>query len=81
MSRPSFLLIDEMSLGLAPLVVKRLAATVRCLKDKGVGIVIVEQFAEVALSLADRAMVMRLGKVAFNGPAEQLRMSPEALHA
>lgn len=81
MARPSFLLIDEMSLGLAPLVVKRLAATVRRLKEEGVGIIIVEQFAEVALSLADTAMVMRLGKVGFSGDADILRTDPKALHA
>ncbi|MEX0956711.1 MAG: ABC transporter ATP-binding protein [Rhizobiaceae bacterium] len=80
MSRPAYLLIDEMSLGLAPLIVKRLMSTIVQLKENGMGIVIVEQFTEVALALADCAIVMRLGKETFNGKAAELKSHPELLH-
>ena len=80
MARPRYLLIDEMSLGLAPLIVRRLVSTIEGLKARGMGIVIVEQFTEVALSIADTAVVMRLGGVTYAGPAQQLREDASRLH-
>ncbi len=77
MSRPKYMLIDEMSLGLAPLIVKRLVDTVSQLVDRGTGIVLVEQFTEVALSLADSVIVMRSGKVRFSGSADEIRQNPK----
>ncbi|MCC2109455.1 MAG: ABC transporter ATP-binding protein [Hyphomicrobiales bacterium] len=73
MCRPRYLLIDEMSLGLAPLIVKRLVLAIRELVARGVGVILVEQFIEVALSLADDAVVMRGGEVRYSGPAETLK--------
>lgn len=81
MSRPRYLLIDEMSLGLAPLIVKRLVAAITQLVEKGTGVVLVEQFTEVALSVADTALVMRTGTVRFSGNAQEIRERPEILDA
>jgi len=72
-SRPKYILIDEMSLGLAPLVVKRLMGVVGDLKSQGVGVILIEQFTELALGIADNAMVLRGGKVRFAGPAATLK--------
>lgn len=79
MCRPRYLLIDEMSLGLAPLIVKRLVATLRQLVAQGTGIILVEQFIEVALSLADDAVIMRSGEVRYSGPAAALKADRELL--
>lgn len=73
MARPQYLLIDEMSLGLAPLIVKRLVKTLEQLVQQGAGVLLVEQFTEVALSIADSVIVMRSGKVCYCGNAEFLR--------
>lgn len=81
MARPKYLLIDEMSLGLAPLIVKRLVRTIESLVDKGVGVILVEQFTEVALSVATSAVVMRTGDVRYSGPASEIRARPEILEA
>ncbi|GAC1311869.1 MAG: hypothetical protein NVSMB12_00870 [Acidimicrobiales bacterium] len=69
---PQILLIDELSLGLAPTVVQELLAVVQQLKDAGTTIVIVEQSVNVALSIADRAVWMEKGQVRFEGPATDL---------
>lgn len=81
MARPKYLLIDEMSLGLAPLIVKRLVRTIESLVDQGVGVILVEQFTEVALSVATSAVVMRTGDVRYSGPASEIRARPEILEA
>ncbi|MUN38842.1 MULTISPECIES: ABC transporter ATP-binding protein [Actinomadura] len=78
---PSVLLIDEMSLGLAPVIVKRLLPAVRQLADEGVAVLLVEQFATLALEIADTAHVLAGGRVTHSGPAAPLRKSPELLHA
>jgi branched-chain amino acid transport system ATP-binding protein len=69
---PSVLLADELSLGLAPLVVDRLFDAVRAAADRGVGVLLVEQHAVRALRLADRAYVLRRGRVELTGPAGDL---------
>jgi ABC-type branched-subunit amino acid transport system ATPase component/predicted MFS family arabinose efflux permease len=69
---PKVLLIDELSLGLAPIVVQQLLETVERLKETGLTIVIVEQSVNVALSVADRAVFMEKGQVRFEGPAREL---------
>lgn len=73
MCRPQFLLIDEMSLGLAPLVVKRLMGVVGDLKSRGVGVLLIEQFTDLALGISENAVVLRGGHACFNGPSAQLR--------
>lgn len=72
-SDPSVLLIDELSLGLAPLVVERLLVTVRAVADRGAGVLLVEQQVRNALEVADRAYVISKGRVALEGPTDELR--------
>jgi ABC-type branched-subunit amino acid transport system ATPase component/sugar phosphate permease len=69
---PEVLIIDELSLGLAPVTVQALLETVRELKDQGVTMLIVEQSLNVALEIADRAIFMEKGQVRFDGPAAEL---------
>ncbi len=73
MSRPRLLLLDEPSLGLAPKVLADVAELIRSINADGVGILLVEQNAHVALSLADHAYVMENGRVVLDGPAEELK--------
>jgi len=70
--RPRMLLVDEMSLGLAPIVVRRLMPVFRQLADEGVGVLLVEQYAALALDLGDRAYVLNRGEVVFDGPCAEL---------
>jgi branched-chain amino acid transport system ATP-binding protein len=76
---PKVLLLDEMSLGLAPLVVQRLIPLCRTLADGGVGVLLVEQFASLALSVGNTAYVMARGEVAYEGPSVELRADPSRL--
>ncbi|NBB47831.1 ATP-binding cassette domain-containing protein [Rhizobium sp. CRIBSB] len=78
--RPKFVLADEMSLGLAPLIVKRLMGVVERLAREGTGILLIEQFTAVALSLADHAIVMSRGRFAYSGEPDRLISEPDILH-
>jgi branched-chain amino acid transport system ATP-binding protein len=78
-SQPRFVLIDELSLGLAPVVLQRLIPTIRTVAHSGVGVLLIEQFATVALGLAERAYVMDRGRIRFSGHASDLRAAPELL--
>jgi ABC-type branched-subunit amino acid transport system ATPase component len=69
---PEILLIDELSLGLAPAIVERLLTLVEDLKARGQTMVIVEQSLNVALAIADRAIFLEKGEVRFEGPAQDL---------
>jgi branched-chain amino acid transport system ATP-binding protein len=80
-SKPKFVLIDELSLGLAPVIVKRLIPTIRKIADSGVGVLLIEQFATVALGLANGAHVMEGGKLRFSGLASELKKKPELLQS
>src|SRR5690606_3856076 len=73
LGRPKVLLIDEMSAGLAPVIVTRLMSAVRKLADNGLGVVLVEQFAALALAIGDRAYVMRRGRIVYDGDCAALR--------
>lgn len=77
MSRPQLLLLDEPSLGLAPLIVKEIFAIVRELKAQGVTILLVEQMANQALAVADRAYVLETGRFTLQGWAADLRRDPQ----
>jgi branched-chain amino acid transport system ATP-binding protein len=80
-SAPRFILIDELSLGLAPVIVSRLIPVLRTLAESGVGVLLIEQFAPIALSVANRAYVMEGGRVQYSGSAHELRERPELLHS
>jgi branched-chain amino acid transport system ATP-binding protein len=77
MSSPKILLLDEPSLGLAPLLVKTIFQTLREINAAGVTVVLVEQNARAALKLAHRAYVMELGRIVLEGPAAELMANPE----
>ena len=77
MSRPRLLLLDEPSLGLAPLMVERIFETIAELKRQGRTILLVEQNVHRALDIADRAYVMEAGRMTLDGPAEMLRRDPQ----
>lgn len=79
-ARPRFLLIDEMSLGLAPAVFTRLFPLVGALAESGVGVLLVEQFTHLALREASEALVIASGHVTYQGGAAQLAADPERLH-
>ncbi len=79
-SRPSVLLVDELSLGLAPIVVKRLVPTIESVAASGTGVLLIEQFAHVALSLAKTAYVLENGRIRYEGTAEELKSRPDVLH-
>ncbi|KPH81548.1 ABC transporter ATP-binding protein [Bosea vaviloviae] len=72
MSRPKLLLLDEPSLGLAPLIVKEVFAVIRQLREEGVTILLVEQMANLALTVADRAYVIETGRITLEGTGAQL---------
>ncbi len=72
MPEPRLLLVDELSLGLAPVVVMELLDVVRRLRNEGVGVVLVEQSAELALQVADRAVFLEKGETRFSGPAREI---------
>jgi branched-chain amino acid transport system ATP-binding protein len=80
-SQPRYVLIDELSLGLAPVVVNRLIPTIREVAQSGIGVLLIEQFATVALGLATRAYVMEGGRLQFSGTASELKKDPSLLHS
>jgi len=80
-SQPRYLLIDELSLGLAPVVVSRLIPVIRTAAESGTGVLLIEQFATVALGLANHAHIMEGGQIRFSGPASELRDNPDLLRS
>ena len=80
--RPALLLVDEMSLGLAPMIVDQLATVIRRIADHlGIGVLLVEQHVPVALSIADSAVVLAHGEVVARGSGAELADRPDLLHA
>jgi branched-chain amino acid transport system ATP-binding protein len=80
-AQPQLLLIDELSLGLAPTIVARLLDIVRAIHDRGTTVVLVEQSVNTALELAERALFMEKGEVRFSGPTAELLHRPDVLRA
>jgi branched-chain amino acid transport system ATP-binding protein len=75
MAKPRFLLLDEPTLGLAPIIVEEIAKSVRALAQSGMTILLAEQNAAMALSCASRAYVLESGSISLQGPAQELRQS------
>jgi branched-chain amino acid transport system ATP-binding protein len=76
---PRYLIIDELSLGLAPVVVRRLMPAIREVAESGVGVLLIEQFTSLALDVAASATVLVRGRVRLQKSAEELRANPELL--
>jgi len=81
MLSPEIVLLDEPSMGLAPILVEEVFAIVRRLKAEGVTMLLVEQFAAAALEVSDFAYVMEAGRISVHGPAERLRNDPAVREA
>ena len=77
MARPRLLMLDEPSLGLAPLIVKEIFDTIRSLRTLGVTILLVEQMANQALAVAERGYVLETGRITLQGPGRELRRDPQ----
>jgi branched-chain amino acid transport system ATP-binding protein len=77
MSKPRLLMLDEPSLGLAPLVVREIFNIVSALKATGVSILLVEQNARAALQVSDYGYVLETGELALEGPSEELASNPK----
>jgi len=81
MSRPKLLLMDEPSMGLAPMLVKEIFAIIREINNTGTTILLVEQNAHMALSIANRAYVLETGEIALSGPASEMANNPQVRKA
>jgi branched-chain amino acid transport system ATP-binding protein len=80
-SHPRVILVDELSLGLAPVVVKRLAPVLQAIAASGAGILLIEQFAHIALGLANKAYVLEGGRIRYEGTAKELTEQPDLLRS
>ena len=81
MSQPKLLLLDEPSMGLAPLLVQEIFNIIKEINEAGTTILLVEQNANMALSIADKAYVLETGKIALSGTARELQESEEVRKA
>ncbi|QDF97373.1 ABC transporter ATP-binding protein [Azoarcus sp. DD4] len=81
MAKPKLLMLDEPSLGLAPLIVREIFRIISELRRRGVSILLVEQNARAALQVADYAYVLETGQIAMEGPAAQLKDDPRVIEA
>jgi branched-chain amino acid transport system ATP-binding protein len=80
LTKPKAIMVDEMSAGLAPVVVGRLMAAVSKLAESGLAVLLVEQFAALALSIGNRAYVLQRGCIVYDGACAALSQSPDLLH-
>jgi branched-chain amino acid transport system ATP-binding protein len=79
--RPRYLLADELSFGLAPVVVARLVPVLESLAASGIGVLLIEQFTHIALRISHHAYVMERGHIRFSGSPDALRQNPDILHS
>ena len=77
---PKFLIVDELSFGLAPMIVTRLVPVIRRIAESGIGVLLIEQFTQLALGLADHVYVLSRGHVSYDGGPDKLRADPAILH-
>jgi branched-chain amino acid transport system ATP-binding protein len=80
-AEPRYLIADELSFGLAPIIVDRLVPVLAQLAAQGVGILLIEQFTNIALKLAQHAYVLERGRVVFSGESAELIRNPQILHS
>jgi branched-chain amino acid transport system ATP-binding protein len=81
MARPKLLLLDEPSMGLAPMLAEQILANVAALKARGLTVLLVEQNAHAALAIADRAYVLEIGRITLSGASATLRQDPRVKEA
>ena len=79
MSRPKLLMLDEPSLGLAPLIVREIFRIIEQLREQGVSILLIEQNARAALEVANHGYVLETGAIALEGPATDLAVDPRVI--
>ena len=79
MASPKILILDEPSLGLAPIIVKEIFKMIRRIRDEGITVLLVEQNAKIALSISDRGYVLETGKIRLEGKSEEL-LNNEEVH-
>jgi branched-chain amino acid transport system ATP-binding protein len=78
---PKLLLVDELSLGLAPKIVEELLEIIRRMNSEGVAVVLVDQHVDLALSIASRAYFLERGEIRFSGPSKKLRGRDDLLRS
>jgi branched-chain amino acid transport system ATP-binding protein len=81
MARPSLLLLDEPSMGLSPILVEQIFEIIREINSQGTSILLVEQNAQMALSIADRGYVLETGRINLEGNAQELLENPQVIEA
>jgi branched-chain amino acid transport system ATP-binding protein len=81
MTRPTLLLLDEPSMGLSPILVEQIFEIIREINTQGTSILLVEQNAQMALSIADRGYVLETGTIALEGNAQELLENPQVIEA
>jgi len=81
MAEPKLMLMDEPSMGLAPVLVEQIFDTIEEINQQGTSILLVEQNAQMALSIADRAYVLETGKIVLEGPANEVMQNPMVIEA
>ncbi|MFG3591234.1 ABC transporter ATP-binding protein [Bradyrhizobium sp. RDI18] len=79
--KPRYLLADELSFGLAPVIVARLVPVLQKLASQGVGVLLIEQFTHIALKISHSAYVMERGRICFSGEPQELVRNPKILHS
>jgi branched-chain amino acid transport system ATP-binding protein len=79
--RPRYILADELSFGLAPVVVARLIPVLEAFAAKGIGVLLIEQFTHIALKISHHAYVMERGRIRFSGEPVELERNPDILHS
>jgi branched-chain amino acid transport system ATP-binding protein len=80
-SKPRYILADELSFGLAPMIVARLVPVLETFAAKGIGVLLIEQFTHIALKISHYAYVMERGRIRFSGKPEELQQNPDILHS
>jgi branched-chain amino acid transport system ATP-binding protein len=80
-SQPRYILADELSFGLAPMIVARLVPVLEAFAAGGIGVLLIEQFTHIALRISHHAYVMERGRIRFSGAPDALRQNPDILHS